>query len=47
VYETIIFPTVLYGSDSWALNKAHETLLGGSEGKILRRIYGVIQTDGV
>jgi hypothetical protein len=38
LYETIILPTVLYGSESWTLIKAHEALLGGFERKILRRI---------
>jgi hypothetical protein len=38
---------VLYGSESWTLSKSHEALLGGSEGKTLRRIYGAVQTDGV
>jgi hypothetical protein len=47
LYKTIILPTVLYGSESWTLSKDHETLLGGSERKILRRIYGAVQIDGV
>jgi hypothetical protein len=47
VYKTIILPTVLYGSESWTLSKAHEVLLGGSERRILRRIYGAMQIDGV
>jgi hypothetical protein len=29
------------------INKAHEALLGGFEGKNLRRIYGAEQIDGV
>jgi hypothetical protein len=37
---------VIYGSESWTLSKAHEALLGGSERKILRRIYGAVQIDG-
>jgi hypothetical protein len=47
LYKTIILPTVLYGSDSWTLSKAHKALLGGFEGKILRRLYGAVQIDGV
>jgi hypothetical protein len=31
LYKTIILPAVLYGSESWALSKAHEALLGGFE----------------
>jgi hypothetical protein len=38
LYETGILPTVLCGSESWTLSKAHEAFLGGSERKILRRI---------
>jgi hypothetical protein len=47
LYKTIILSTVVYRSESGTLSKAHETLLGGFEGKILRRIYGSIQTDWV
>jgi hypothetical protein len=47
LYKTIILPAVLYGSESWTLSKAHEALLGGFERKILRRIYGALQIDGV
>jgi hypothetical protein len=36
---------VLCRSESWTLSKAHEALLGGSERKILRRIYEAIQID--
>jgi hypothetical protein len=31
LYKTIILPTVLGGSESWNLSKAHEALLAGSE----------------
>jgi hypothetical protein len=47
LYKTLILPTVLYGSESSALSKAHEALLGGFERKTLRRIYGAVQTDAV
>jgi hypothetical protein len=46
LYKTIILQTVLYGYESWTLSKAHEPLLGGFEGKILKRIFGAIQFDG-
>jgi hypothetical protein len=39
LYKTIIHPTVLYGSESWTLSKAHEAFLGGFERNVLRRIY--------
>jgi hypothetical protein len=47
LYPTIILPAVLYGSECWTLGKASEALLGGSERKILRKIYGAIQVDRV
>jgi sorting nexin-29 len=34
LHKTIKLPTVLYGSESWSLSKAHRALLGGSERKI-------------
>jgi hypothetical protein len=37
---------VAYGSESWALSKAHVELLAGLERKILWRIYGAVPTDG-
>jgi hypothetical protein len=42
-----VLATVLCESESWTLSKAHETLIGGSERRILRRIYGAVQTHGV
>jgi hypothetical protein len=45
LYKTIILPTVLYGSESWTFTTIHEPLQGGFERKILRRIYGAVQTD--
>jgi hypothetical protein len=47
VSNTIILQTVLYGSESWTLSKAQEALLGGSERKIVTRIYGAVQVDGI
>jgi hypothetical protein len=47
LYKTIILPTLLYGSESWTLSKAHEARLEGFERNILRRIYGAVQIDGV
>jgi hypothetical protein len=38
---------MLCGSENWNLCKAYETLLGGFEGKILKRIYGAVHIDGV
>jgi hypothetical protein len=46
LYKPTILPTVLYGSESWTLSKAHEALLGVFQRTILRRIYGAVQIDG-
>jgi hypothetical protein len=43
--KTIILLTVLYGSESWTLSKAHEVLFGGFERTILRRLYEAVLID--
>lgn len=40
IYSTVIRPTVLYGSEIWALNKNSEKQLAVWERQILRKIYG-------
>jgi hypothetical protein len=47
VLNYVILLTVLYGSESWTLIKAHEALLGGFDRKILRIIHGTVQIDSV
>ena len=42
IYKTLIRPVLMYGSETWVLNKADESHLGVFERKILRRIYGPI-----
>jgi hypothetical protein len=37
-----LYLAVLYGSECWTLIKAHEALLGASERKILRKIFGAV-----
>jgi hypothetical protein len=46
LYKIIVLPAVSDGSESWTLSEAHEALLGGSDRKILKRIYGAVQIDG-
>lgn len=46
LYKTIIQPTLLYGSETWVLNKKNKSKLERWERKILRKIYGGIQDEG-
>jgi hypothetical protein len=39
-YETIIFPMVLYGCETWPLTLKEEHGLRAFENRALRRIYG-------
>lgn len=45
IYKTVIRPTVLYGSETWVLNKADQNSIEIWERKILRRIYGGKRTE--
>lgn len=45
IYKTILRPTVLYGSETWVVNKKQQTKLEIWERKILRKIYGGKKTD--
>jgi hypothetical protein len=40
MYETIIFPVVLYGCETWSLTLREEHRLGVFENRVLRRIFG-------
>jgi hypothetical protein len=42
IYRTLIKPVLMYGVETWVLNKADELRLGVFEKKILRRICGPI-----
>ncbi|XP_039297987.1 uncharacterized protein LOC120354665 [Nilaparvata lugens] len=46
LYQTIILPVLLYGSETWAQTLADEKMLGVFERKILRRIFGGVQESG-
>jgi hypothetical protein len=39
IFETIIFPVVLYGCETWSLTLGEEHKLTVSEDRILRRIF--------
>ena len=40
IYRTIIFPTVLYGCETWSLSLREERRLRVFENRVLRRILG-------
>jgi hypothetical protein len=40
MYNTVILPAALYGSENWSLTLGDEHRLKGFENRVLRRIYG-------
>ena len=47
IYKSLIRPVVTYGSEAWALTKGDEQHLRKSERRILRKIFGPVQSvDG-
>ena len=40
IYRTIIFPTVLYGCETWSLILREERRLRGVWNRVLRKIFG-------
>ena len=47
VYNAIMLPTMLYGSETWTVMKRHESRLGATEMAYLRRVEGVTMMDRV
>lgn len=47
LYKTLIRPIILYGSETWATNKAEESRLLIFERKILRSIFGGVKENNV
>ncbi|PSN54300.1 hypothetical protein C0J52_11044, partial [Blattella germanica] len=49
LYKRIIRPVIMYeyGSETWTLNKRTSNIINTFERKILRRIYGPVQEDGM
>jgi hypothetical protein len=47
IYKTIIKPVLTYGSGTWTLSRSDEAVLGCSERKMLRSIFGVTQESGM
>lgn len=46
LYKTIISPILLYGAETWKLNKKEEKKLIVFENKVLRKIYGPVFEEG-
>ena len=47
VYNAIVIPTMLYGSETWTMMKRYESRLGTTEMAYLRRVEGVSRIDRV
>ena len=47
VYNVMVIPTMLYGSETWTVMKRHESRLGATEMAYLRRVVGVTRSDRV
>ena len=47
VYNSMVIPTMLYGSETWTMMKRHESRLGATEMAYLRRVEGVTRIDRV
>lgn len=47
LYKTVIQPTVLYGSETWTMTQETENRIGVWERKMLRRIFGGKNEEGV
>lgn len=47
IYRTVIRPVVTYGVEAWVLTKRDELMLNTWERKILRKIYGPVQEEGI
>lgn len=47
LYKTLIRPILTYGAKAWTITKMSEACLGFFERRILRRILGPVQKDGL
>ena len=47
VYKTVVRPAMMYGADTWAVNKAQEKKLDVAEMRMLIRMSGVTKLDRI
>ena len=47
MHSVMIRPVITYGSETWTLNKQAANIVNTFERRILRRIYGPIQVNGI
>lgn len=47
IYKTVIRPILLYGAESWTMDKATERKLITFENKILRKVFGPTNENGI
>ena len=47
VYKTVVRPAMMYGSETWAVKKAHEKKLDVAEMRMLRWMSGVTKMDRI
>ena len=47
VHNAVLVPTLLYGSETWVLQKKNERKMNAVEMQSLRRISGVSLADGI
>ena len=45
VYNAVVVPTLVYGSETWVLNKHQESAIQATEMRVLRRIAGKRRVD--
>jgi hypothetical protein len=47
LYKTLILPVALYASETWPLTKRNDIALNTFQRKILKKIYGPIEENGI
>jgi hypothetical protein len=47
IYKTVIRPTLLYGSKTWNLSQTAANIINSFERKILQRIFGPVNEQGL
>jgi hypothetical protein len=47
IYRTLIRPVLIYGAETWILSQNDKRLLGIFERKILRKIFGAVNENGL